>query len=154
MKHKNIIFDLSGVLFELSSFHPHGISPLEEGIKLLKECAAHQANYSLFVCSNMKTYQMDHIHREYSDIMAHFKGIVTPMNAPARKPEPEIFKHLLTTYGLAPEESLLLDDQESNIKAVQSLGMSGIQVITFDQVRKELMLLGILKGTVGRTQSS
>ena len=144
MKSKNIIFDLNGVLFEESLTNPELWVPLDEGIQLLRDCATHAAGHSLYACSNVKPRYLEQLNKHYGDIMGLFKGIVTPDTAFAKKPDPEIFTFLLTTYGLRPEDSVFLDDHAINVAGAQSLGLNGIQVIDFDQVRQELCNLEIL----------
>lgn len=144
IKPKNIIFDLQGVLFERNPDQPHLYVPIAEGMQLLKECSSHKAGHTLFVCSNMKAMNLEHIYQNYGSFMQLFTGVVTPENAPGKKPDPEIFLYLLEKYGLLPEESLFLDDQEVNVSVAQSLGITGIQVINFDKVRQALTQLRVL----------
>lgn len=144
MKPKNIIFDLNGVLFEESLNNPEIWVPIDEGIEVLRDCATHRAGHSLYACSNVKPRYLEQLNKHYSDIMGLFTGIVTPETAFSKKPDPEIFRFLLNTYGLLPKDSVFLDDHKTNIAVAQSLGLSGIHVIAFDQVRQELGQLGVL----------
>ncbi len=140
---KNIIFDLNGVLFKKDLHRPGTMVPLAEGVALLHECHVY---HDLYVCSNMKADYLEHLQKDYPDIMNVFKAIVTPQIASAEKPSKEIFMYLLEQYQLLPEESLLLDDHEMNIVAVESLGLKGIHVVDFDEVRQQLKQLSILSG--------
>jgi putative hydrolase of the HAD superfamily len=45
-----------------------------------------------------------------------------------RKPDHEIFHHVLKENNLLPEETLFLDDNFDNISAAQQLGIQTIQV--------------------------
>lgn len=144
VKRKNIIFDLNGVLFEKSFHEPGTMVPIDQGVQLLRECSDHKAGHQLFVCSNMKAQHLDQINKQHADIMGIFHGIITPENAPAEKPDPEIFTYLLKKYRLLPEDSILIDDHLINITVVNSLGLTGIHMVTFDQARDELQRLGVL----------
>ncbi len=39
------------------------------------------------------------------------------------KPDAEIYQTLLGKYGLAPENTLFIDDRENNIRAAEKLGI-------------------------------
>ena len=144
MIRKNIIFDLSGVLFAKDVTKPGTMVPIDEGVQILRSCAAHKRGHQLFVCSNMGAKYLSQIHRDYPDIMKLFKGVVTPQIALAEKPNPEIFMYLLKQYQLNPDESLFLDDNEINITAVERLGLIGIHVVDFKLVYQELKRLHAL----------
>ena len=58
------------------------------------------------------------------------------------KPEPAIYEHCLRGLGVAPTESLLVDDREVNILAARSMGIHGIQYKSMDQLRNDLQAGG------------
>ncbi|MDD5147873.1 MAG: HAD family phosphatase [Candidatus ainarchaeum sp.] len=60
------------------------------------------------------------------------------------KPDPEFFNHALKELKLKPEECLLVDDKEKNIKAAQEIGMKGIAFQNAEQLKQELKLLKII----------
>lgn len=145
MKRNNIIFDITGVLFD------HGTQeklfvPRQEGIEVLKECmvSAESRGHTLYICTNMHIPYMEILQQEYPDIMGAFKGIVTPSTALAKKPSPKIFEYLLSRFHLEPRDSVFIDDQEANIMAAQAAGMIGIHAQDFTHVRNELMRIGVL----------
>ena len=41
------------------------------------------------------------------------------------KPMPEIYRHVLDTYDLLPEESLFIDDMPMNVSGALQVGMDG-----------------------------
>lgn len=51
-----------------------------------------------------------------------------------RKPDFEIYEHVLNHAGLVPEETLFLDDNPDNIMAAKSLGIHAVQVNHPDEV--------------------
>lgn len=59
----------------------------------------------------------------------YFDGIVTSFAEGRCKPDPEIFRTVLTRYDLNPEETVMLDDSEANCAAAESLGMQSIRII-------------------------
>jgi FMN phosphatase YigB (HAD superfamily) len=143
---RNLIFDVMGVLFDHSTHQGKLFVPLQEGLMVLKECiiSAEKQGHTLYICTNMQIPYMEILKEEYPEIMGAFKGIVTPSTALAKKPSPEIFYYLLDRFHLEPRDSVFIDDQETNIRAAQELGITGIHARDFFHVRSELERLGIL----------
>jgi putative hydrolase of the HAD superfamily len=54
------------------------------------------------------------------------------------KPAPEIYQHCLTKLGIAPSETLFLDDRPENIRAAEALGMHGIVFTTPQEAAVEI----------------
>ena len=54
------------------------------------------------------------------------------------KPDPRIFRLLMDRYGLRPEETLFVDDNEVNVDAARRLGMHGIHFTSAENLRTEL----------------
>ena len=65
-------------------------------------------------------------------------GVVFSCEVKEIKPEPEIYKLLLSRYGLKAEESVFLDDREENCEAARKLGIKAIQFHDLKQAAKEL----------------
>ena len=150
-KQRNLVFDLGGVLFELNSdsdaFTQQKLfNPIEHGIKLLEECyaVAKKNGHKLYVCSNLSMGYIDMLEQDFPHIFKMFDGIVTPTVAQAKKPDIKIFHYLLDTYELIPHHSIFIDDQLRNVETARSVGMSGIHVQDFLQVKNELQRLEIL----------
>ena len=62
------------------------------------------------------------------------------------KPHPRFFKHVLEKYALHHQHCLLIDNEISNCKAAESLGIPYIHFTgNTDMVEKQLINLGILK---------
>jgi len=55
-----------------------------------------------------------------------------------RKPNPEIFKHVLQKENISPNEALFIDDRERNINAAQALGIKSILYKNPKQLVEEL----------------
>jgi putative hydrolase of the HAD superfamily len=58
------------------------------------------------------------------------------------KPEPEIYQHCLQGLGVAPSESLFIDDREVNLAAARAMGIHGIQFKSIAQLRNDLEAAG------------
>lgn len=55
-----------------------------------------------------------------------FDAIVISGEVGMRKPEPEIFTHVLDLLGVRPQETVFVDDLEHNVAAAQELGLVGV----------------------------
>ena len=60
---------------------------------------------------------------------------------PLIKPDPEIYKLLLSRYSLQPADCIFIDDNPANIAAAQTLGIRAIRFTTCSKLRPELLQL-------------
>jgi putative hydrolase of the HAD superfamily len=67
-----------------------------------------------------------------------FNGIVISGEVQMMKPEPELFLHLLATFGLRAEESVFIDDLPANIESARQVGLHAICFKDAAQCRREL----------------
>jgi len=58
------------------------------------------------------------------------------------KPEPAIYEHCLRGLGVAPSETLFIDDREVNLAAARAMGIHGIQFKSIAQLRNDLDTAG------------
>lgn len=112
-----------------------------ETVALLRR--VHSAGHRLFCLSNMPTISMEHLEREY-DFWGLFSGAVISSRVGHCKPEPAIYQHLLTTYGLDPAQTVFIDDVEANVAAAATFGIKTIRFETVAQCAAELHRLGCL----------
>ena len=73
-----------------------------------------------------------------------FEGIVVSGAEKVLKPDPAIFELLCTRYSVDPAEAEFVDDSEINVDSARRLGMRGVVVRDTDQLRAELVGLGLL----------
>jgi HAD superfamily hydrolase (TIGR01509 family) len=59
-----------------------------------------------------------------------FEGVVTADDTPLGKPAPDPYRHAMTTYGLAPEDCLAIEDGESGIRSAQAAGVEPVLIHT------------------------
>ena len=93
-----------------------------------------EKGYKLYVLSNTNPIMYNHwidnaFRQEDKSINDYFDGIVTSFQERTCKPDPEIFKRVIDRYGLVPEETLMLDDSEANVKAARSVGLSAKRIL-------------------------
>ena len=64
---------------------------------------------------------------------------------PLIKPDPEIYKLLLSRYSLQPADCIFIDDNPTNIAAAQTIGIHAIPFTNCPDLRKQLAELQLLK---------
>ena len=62
------------------------------------------------------------------------------------KPDPAIYTYTCEKLGVAPAETLFLDDNPKNVRAAEALGIQGIHFTDADQLREELARRKLLQG--------
>jgi putative hydrolase of the HAD superfamily len=82
--------------------------------------------------------------RERHNFWDAFSGIVISGEVQMMKPEPEVFRHLLATFDLRPEESVFVDDLLANIESAKQVGLHTVWFKDAAQCRRELdQILGL-----------
>ncbi len=61
------------------------------------------------------------------------------------KPDHAIYHHTLAELGTLPAETLFIDDKAVNIEAARDLGLHAVQFSTVEQLRADLITLGLDK---------
>jgi putative hydrolase of the HAD superfamily len=91
----------------------------------------------LYCLSNMPATIYTHL-RQRHRFWDVFNGIVISGEVQMMKPEPEVFIHLLATFGLRAEESVFIDDLPANIESARQVGLHAICFKDAAQCRREL----------------
>ena len=102
---------------------------LDEAINKQEEIAAtgqlvgelKAAGYRLYVLSNMSREFIDFL--RLLPVYRHFDGEVVSCEVGVIKPEPDIYRLLLSRYSLDPSETLFIDDRPANIEGAKALGI-------------------------------
>ncbi len=115
---KVIAFDFNGVLFPT----PRRIN--EKVFNFVKECK--ELGYMLVAASNASKGSFEWRSNEYN-LMNYFDGRIISSDIGIRKPSREFFEYMLEILGYAPEEILLVDDQDINIESASKLGIVSIK---------------------------
>lgn len=76
------------------------------------------------------------------DFMPYMDGGILSYQEKIIKPDPEIYRLLLSRYSLKAEESVFLDDTAANVEAARAVGLYGIRFETKEQAEEELRGLG------------
>jgi putative hydrolase of the HAD superfamily len=67
-----------------------------------------------------------------------FDAIVISGEVGMRKPEPEIFGHVLDLLGVEAAQTVFVDDLEHNVRAAESLGLVGVHHTSYDTTAQRL----------------
>jgi 2-haloacid dehalogenase len=85
--------------------------------------------------------------RQRFAFLSWFDGIVVSGMEGVMKPDPRIFRILCQRHRIAPETAVFIDDVADNAAAATALGMHGIHFRSADQLRRELVAVGMLPGS-------
>ena len=93
--------------------------------------------YKIYILSNLSEY----VYKNFSEkIESIADGVVISYKVHMVKPNEGIYKYLLDKYNLNPEETLFMDDRESNIRTANKLGIKGRKVIPNSEEDLKLVL--------------
>jgi 2-haloacid dehalogenase len=76
--------------------------------------------------------------------LSWFEDIVVSGVEGVMKPDPRIFRILFERHGVTPGAAVFIDDAAKNAAAASALGVHGIHFRSPDQLRRELVAVGIL----------
>jgi len=85
-----------------------------------------EGTYRLFLLSNTNDLHINWVKSNvefYDEFKACFEEFYLSHEINLRKPEPEIFQHVLRQNGLVAEETLFIDDTEEHILSAKALGI-------------------------------
>jgi putative hydrolase of the HAD superfamily len=90
-------------------------------------------NYRTFLLSNTNKIHFDKYSSDFNtdfgfSFNSLFEKTYYSFEIGHRKPDLEIYKHVLKHSNLIPEETLFIDDSETNIKAAQSVGLQTLHI--------------------------
>ncbi len=101
----------------------------------------HAAGFKTGLLSNMPWDMVTHV-RTKCAWMEKFSFQTLSAELRVIKPHPAIYEHALNGLGVAAEETLFVDDRETNVGAARALGIRAIQFRSIAQLRDELAALG------------
>jgi putative hydrolase of the HAD superfamily len=109
--------------------HPNAVMPI--WARKLR-----QAGLKTAILSNMPVTVRDAVER--CDWLPEFDSRTYSCDLGITKPAPEIYQYCLAKLGIAPAETLFLDDRPENIRAAEALGMHGIVFTTPHEAAAEI----------------
>ena len=93
--------------------------------------------YRLFVLSNYSEDTLEET-RDLMTFLPMMDGVIFSCYEKLIKPEPEIYRLLLSRYHLKPEETVFIDDREDNCQGARACGIRAIRFESFRQAAGEL----------------
>ena len=99
-----------------------------------------ERGYHIYILSNYGKTPFQYA-KEHFSYFGEADGMVISSEVKMVKPEPGIYKYLLDTYELRPEETVFIDDRKDNIDMAKSFGMKGIVFENYQQGKTELETL-------------
>ncbi len=121
---QSIIEKIVDAMFNVQTLS-HALKPVAPLFKALADIKK-QGNYKIFLLTNLDKETYLALLKLYPKLFALFDGIVISGILQLLKPEPEIYRYLLHTYNLKPDETLFFDDQPENVLGAQKLGIDSI----------------------------
>ncbi len=116
---------------------PGGLAIVPDTVDLLHRVK--RTGRRLYCLSNMHHAFIDHLEDAY-DFWDVFDGVVISCRVQMVKPEPEIYRHLLSRYRLVPEETVFVDDAPENVEVARREGLQGVLFEDASQCANELGL--------------
>ena len=114
---------------------------LEETVDILRELK--RAGVPLYAVTNWSAETFPSAQNRF-DFFAEFDGIVVSGEEGVIKPDPRIFRILLDRYDIPAHAAVFIDDNPANAEAATNLGIHGIHFRSPQQLRRELVELGLL----------
>jgi len=130
-----------GEIYAVFDLRTKILSPIARNTKMVP--ALKKAGFRVFYLSNFPADIFDEVVARY-DFFEHFDGGFISAHARSSKPEEKIFRLLLETYSLKPEESLFIDDTHINAVSAGNIGISVIHLRDPRDLKTEIEnLLGL-----------
>ena len=114
---------------------------IEENVDILRELK--RAGVPLYAVTNWSAETFPSAQNRF-DFLAEFDGIVVSGEEGVIKPDPRIFRILLDRYDIPAHAAVFIDDNPANAEAATNLGIHGIHFRSPQQLRRELVELGLL----------
>ncbi len=120
---------------------PPSLTRIEATIELIHELS--KTTNRLFVLSNMHLASIAYLEQRdtFWDV---FDGIVISSRIHMVKPEGQIYEHLLSSYQLAADDTVFIDDLQENLTAASNLGIRTVRFDNSTQCRQALVELGCI----------
>jgi len=116
--------------------------PIHETVEIFRQLKE-TGKYKLYALTNWQAGLFDIALVRY-DFLHWFDGRVVSGEEKTRKPFPEFYKRLLDRYQVDPSGALFIDDSLRNVKAAEQLGIRSIHFQSPQQLKTELISLGVL----------
>jgi 2-haloacid dehalogenase len=114
--------------------------PLGDGVALLRQVV--DSGLACYALTNMEAETYPRRRRRY-EFLSWFSGTLVSGFEGVAKPDPQIYEVLIGRFGLDPETTLFIDDQEVNVAAAAQVGM---EAHLYTGPEPVLARLGLVRG--------
>lgn len=143
---------------ELSGRHPHErariqayherwiemiAGPIPETVAVLEELHAREVPLWALTNWSAETFRLVRHDPAYG-FLNRFRQIFVSGELRMVKPDPAIYRHVLTEIGARPQSCLFIDDSPKNVMAALALGLHGHRFVEASALRTELARAGLL----------
>ncbi len=101
-----------------------------------------QFGYDVYYLSNISKSAMDFL-RTKTTVMRLFSGGIASSDVRISKPDPGIYRCLLSEYSLKIEETVFIDDTGKNVEAAHDMGLTSFLYTSTEQLKNSLYKEGI-----------
>ena len=81
--------------------------------------------------------------QRFAGALTHFERVFMSHEMGVRKPEPAAYERVLAYLAAPPERVVFVDDDASNVRAAEALGMKGIVAAGTDPLTRDLRRMGV-----------
>ncbi len=118
----------NSLLYDIPRERVEVIEQVKKKYKIYLLSNSNEIHYDLFV----RDLQLRFGYREFDEL---FHKAYFSFDLHLMKPNPEIYEFVINQHGLAPEETLFIDDKEENIKAARYLGLRTYKLEKPERIR-------------------
>lgn len=115
--------------------------PIEGTVEILR--ALHEQGTPLYALTNWSAETFPRARALY-DFLGLFRGIVVSGEVRKIKPDPAIFAHLTSDFGIQPSQSVFIDDNRDNVEVARRLGFHALHFTDPETLRADLRAAGLL----------
>lgn len=121
---------------------PHSLSgPVPGMAEIVAELRA--ARVRLLGLSNWSAETFHHASLS-APAVGELEAVMVSGSEGLAKPDPEIFERMIDIYGLAPEQTVFIDDTAENVAAARAIGFISLLFTDTKSLREDLRGLGVL----------
>ncbi len=114
--------------------------PIKESVALLDE--VRRAGLRILALTNW-SHETFPVALQRFEFLHWFEGILVSGQEKLIKPDPAIFRLLISRYQVDPRRAVFIDDNHRNIVGAQQVGLRALHFKSADQARRDLRELGV-----------
>lgn len=100
-------------------------------------------NYQVALLSNINVLHYEYLKKNFP-VFGVFDRVFLSFELGSIKPDPEIYQQVIRQLAVSPQEIFYTDDRPELIKSAQDLGIHGAVFSSFEQLRKDIILAGLV----------